>query len=536
MSTGAGSRRASERVIAGRYRLAQRLGSGGMGAVWAGWDLVEGQDVAVKEVFIPESLPSDSPARQVLVARMLREVSAASRVDHPAVVTVYDVVEDDGRPWMVMERIHGESLEELLRRQQALTEPDAARIALKVVEALQAAHACGVLHRDVKPANVLLGEDGRVVLADFGIAYVAGETTLTRSGEFVGSFEYVAPERMGGRRPQPASDLWSLGVLLYRMVEGWSPFRRVSVEGTLSAVISGAVEPPLRAVQLRGLILGLLTWNPEDRPTPEEIIEVLTEVIHGRPVAQTQPTTPEVRPSAPAVSTTPSPVPHTVPGKRGRRLVVTTLTLLALGAAAATAHALLHQDPQTVRYGPPTEYSSAVPGTHPYCVARVTSQRLTGLSAPTEPERFWTKYQISGAAIRLPSSFEQLPSDSPNILKFGTGNGIGQVTVTVSRAPGLHGTGTPRVHLANVPHAWDSSAGNGSTTHQGFRATNQTVEFNRRADDGRCISSQVDKLFVATGENGRYSLSVEGLDNNAPDSADGSPLFERLRKAFELTG
>ncbi|WP_442816668.1 serine/threonine-protein kinase [Streptomyces sp. NBC_01304] len=261
---------AEGRLIGGRYRLEGRLGAGGMGTVWAGHDVLVDRQVAVKEAFAGEE-----PSR---VERILREARAAARVRHPAVVTVHDVVIEDGRPWIVMERVHGESLATLLDRETALAERDAARIALPVAEALAAAHAGGVLHRDVKPGNVLLGSDGRVVLTDFGIAYIAGEETLTRAGEFVGSLAYAAPERMGGRRPGPASDLWSLGVLLFQMVEGWSPFQRVSMEATVAAVVTA--EPPsvLRAVELGPLIAELLAKEPEQRPTPERVAAVLREV------------------------------------------------------------------------------------------------------------------------------------------------------------------------------------------------------------------------------------------------------------------
>ncbi|MFK4102964.1 serine/threonine-protein kinase [Streptomyces sp. NPDC019531] len=257
---------AEGRLIGGRYRLAERLGSGGMGTVWAGLDQLVGREVAVKEAV------TQGPSR---VERILREARAAARVNHPAVVTVHDVVMEDGHPWIVMERVHGESLAALLDRVGTLPEHEAARIALHVLEALTAAHARGVLHRDVKPGNVLLDTDGRVVLTDFGIAYIAGETTLTRSGEFVGSLAYTSPERMGGDRPGPSSDLWSLGVLLFQMVEGFSPFQRDSVEGTVGAVLTAPVPPVRRAAALGPVIAGLLTKAPATRPAVGRVAEVL---------------------------------------------------------------------------------------------------------------------------------------------------------------------------------------------------------------------------------------------------------------------
>lgn len=261
---------AGQWLVGGRYRLTERLGAGGMGAVWAGRDTLVDREVAVKEAHATEGGPG--------VERILREARAAARVDHPAVVTVHDVVVEDGHPWIVMERVHGESLAARLERDGALPEREAARIGLEVAQALAAAHARGVLHRDVKPGNVLLGSGGRVVLTDFGIAYIAGEEALTRSGEFVGSLAYTAPERMGGQRPEPASDLWSLGVLLYEMVEGGSPFRRGSMEGTVGAVLTAEVPPLRRAVALAPVITALLAKDPTARPTTRTVTEMLRDV------------------------------------------------------------------------------------------------------------------------------------------------------------------------------------------------------------------------------------------------------------------
>ncbi|MFE7120776.1 serine/threonine-protein kinase, partial [Streptomyces sp. NPDC057654] len=214
----------SGRVLAGRYRLLGELGRGGMGVVWRARDEVLDREVAVKEVRAPSGL-LDREVRQ-LYARLEREGRAAGAVSHPNVVTVHDVVSEAGRPWIVMELIRGLSLAEVLEAEHTLSPARAARIGVEVLAALRAAHLAGVLHRDVKPGNVLLANDGRVVLTDFGIAMVEGSTALTMTGELVGSPEYLAPERVLGRQPGPASDLWSLGVTLYAAVEGGSPFRR----------------------------------------------------------------------------------------------------------------------------------------------------------------------------------------------------------------------------------------------------------------------------------------------------------------------
>jgi hypothetical protein len=272
------------RLVGGRYELRERLAAGGMGAVWTAYDVVMRREVALKEMHLPYLFgrPRDPAARASAVERMRREARAAGRVDHPSVVTIHDVIVHDEHPWIVMELVRGETLADRLDREGSLPEAEAARIALDVLEGLDAAHARGVLHRDVKPANVLLGAADRVVLTDFGIARIEGETSLTVTGEFFGSLRYCAPERMGGREPGPESDLWSLGVVLYEAVEGVSPFERPTMEATVAAVLAGAPQELPRAPGLAGLVRGLLAMEPEDRPTVEETRAALRAVVAGR--------------------------------------------------------------------------------------------------------------------------------------------------------------------------------------------------------------------------------------------------------------
>ncbi|MFC8949153.1 serine/threonine-protein kinase [Streptomyces rochei] len=250
----------SERVIAGRYRLLSPLGEGGMGTVWRARDEVLRREVAVKEVRAPAGLPEADVRR--MYARLEREAWAAARVAHRNVVTVYDVATDDGRPWIVMELVRGLSLADVLDAEGPLEPRRAALIGAEVLAALRAAHAAGVLHRDVKPANVLLSDDGRVVLTDFGIARVEGSSALTMTGEVIGSPEFLAPERALGRTPGPESDLWSLGVLLYTAVEGASPFRQDTPLSTLRAVVDEELPPPHRAGALAPVVEGLLRKDP----------------------------------------------------------------------------------------------------------------------------------------------------------------------------------------------------------------------------------------------------------------------------------
>ncbi|GGT58586.1 serine/threonine-protein kinase [Streptomyces purpureus] len=264
------------RVIGGRYRLVSRLGHGGMGTVWRAHDEVVDRDVAIKEPRVPEQLSERE--RDTVHLRMQREARAAARIDHPSVVTMHDVVVEDGRPWIVMELVRGQSL--AARLQEGTLDPrEAARIGLAVLGALTAAHEAGVLHRDVKPDNVLLGRGDRVVLTDFGIAQVEGEQGLTETGAFVGSPEFIAPERLLGQRPGPESDLWSLGVVLYAAVEGMSPFRRSHTPATLQAVLSAEPQTPARGSGALGtLVMQLLRKDPAARPGATEIRETLESV------------------------------------------------------------------------------------------------------------------------------------------------------------------------------------------------------------------------------------------------------------------
>ncbi|MFV8183181.1 serine/threonine-protein kinase [Streptomyces sp. AF1B] len=355
----------SERVIAGRYRLLSPLGQGGMGTVWRARDEVLHREVAVKEVRAPAGLPVQDVER--MYARLEREAWAAARVANRNVVTVYDVATEDGRPWIVMELVRGISLADLLEAEGPIPPQRAAHIGAEVLAALRAAHAAGVLHRDVKPANVLLANDGRVVLTDFGIAMVEGSSALTMTGEVIGSPEFLAPERALGRTPGPESDLWSLGVLLYAAVEGNSPFRQDTPLSTLRAIVDEELPPPLRAGPLAPVIEGLLRKDPAERPAADRAEQDLRIVgAGGTPRAdavQGAPYTPTIAafpgrgtPTSPMPNATP-PTPYptapaqaattaAVPKRRNRRAAVALVTgvvVLALALAGLT-YALLNRD------------------------------------------------------------------------------------------------------------------------------------------------------------------------------------------------
>lgn len=267
----------SARLLAGRYRLGDVLGRGGMGTVWRAEDETLGRTVAVKELRFPTNIDEDEKRR--LITRTLREAKAIARIRNTSAVTVFDVVDEDDRPWIVMELVEGKSLAEAIREDGLLEPRRAAEVGLAVLDVLRSAHREGILHRDVKPSNVLISEDGRVVLTDFGIAQVEGDPSITSTGMLVGAPSYISPERARGHKPGPAADLWSLGGLLYAAVEGMPPYDKGSAIATLTAVMTEPLEEPKHAGPLRDVIYGLLTKDPDQRLDDAGARKMLNAVI-----------------------------------------------------------------------------------------------------------------------------------------------------------------------------------------------------------------------------------------------------------------
>ncbi|MER7057755.1 serine/threonine-protein kinase [Streptomyces sp. NPDC000351] len=278
----------SARLLAGRYRLGDVLGRGGMGTVWRAEDETLGRTVAVKELRFPGNIDEEEKRR--LITRTLREAKAIARIRNNSAVTVFDVVEEDDRPWIVMELVEGKSLAEAIREDGLLEPKRAAEVGLAVLDVLRSAHREGILHRDVKPSNVLIAEDGRVVLTDFGIAQVEGDPSITSTGMLVGAPSYISPERARGHKPGPAADLWSLGGLLYAAVEGSPPYDKGSAIATLTAVMTENLEEPKNAGPLRDVIFGLLNKDPAQRLDDAGARAMLNKVIHAPDrAAETEP-------------------------------------------------------------------------------------------------------------------------------------------------------------------------------------------------------------------------------------------------------
>jgi serine/threonine protein kinase len=297
-------------VLGRRYRLISQVGRGGMGRVWHAHDDLLHRDVAVKEVIFPPGLSAAD--REVLYERTLREARSAARLSHPGIVTVHDVVEEDGRPWIVMEYVRAKSLQEVIDAEGRLPVERVADIGSQMLAALRKAHASGVLHRDVKPANVLLDTGGhgatRVVITDFGIARMEGDATLTQTGIVLGSPAYIAPERARGEPAGPASDLWALGATLYAACEGRSPHDRVEAMAALTAVLYEEPGPPRHAGPLAPLLMGLLVKDPARRVTADQAATDLARAARGEVPSPRPGATPDGAPS-PGMTETGSHVP-----------------------------------------------------------------------------------------------------------------------------------------------------------------------------------------------------------------------------------
>jgi tRNA A-37 threonylcarbamoyl transferase component Bud32 len=354
------------RLVAGRYRLLSPLGTGGMGTVWRAEDEVLGRPVAVKEVTFPHGLSDED--RDVLRERTRREARAAARLDHPSAVTVFDVVEEDGAPYLVMELVEADTLSHVVRTDGPLSPERTAQVGLALLGALEAAHRQGIVHRDVKPGNVLLstgeGAADRVVLTDFGIASSAGDSSITSTGLLLGSPAYIAPERARGEAPGPPSDLWSLGATLFTAVEGKPPYDGGDPLTTVTAVVTGDHVPFALAGPLQPAIEGLLERDPADRSDVARARAQLEQVAAGAapltlpPLPPEEPTAAkpqaerttaleveEVREAAADVEQRAWSRPAVPPRRRRRSRLPLALTALVVLLAAAVVGLVLATDP-----------------------------------------------------------------------------------------------------------------------------------------------------------------------------------------------
>ncbi|WP_105972807.1 serine/threonine-protein kinase [Streptomyces geranii] len=578
-STGGAGKGDQGRLVGGRYRLTERIGSGGMGTVWRARDELVEREVAVKQPRLPGD-PQDA-ARQRIAHRLHREARAAARVDHPSAVSVHDVVVEDGLPWIVMELVRGESLHEVLQR-GAVKPAESARIGLAVVGALRAAHSVGIVHRDVKPANVLLGQHGRVVLTDFGIAHIMGEESLTMSGEFVGSLEFIAPERMSGRGAGPASDLWSLGVLLYAAVEGWSPFRRTTLESTLAAILAAETPQPQQAGPLGPLLVRLLVKDPAERPDADEVTAALEAVSKGwplpkapergeltkaqepsgirefaddagtvrlrgdsaaaesRPMPAPAPAPETPVPGTPVSEPSPEPSPETratalpapKPARRRRRLRVALVVLAAAGALVA-AGMVFEGTVVDTNGGDTAVAGEEAPGTP----SAVPPSGATAVPAPTEALPTlgsWLAHDEKElrAVLALPRQYVRFheqgdATDQPRMAIYDNDEVI-QVRLTLWDK-------APRSPLGQAEHAAEIWAGYGEshtqyadTTVAGYEAVQADTTYDT---EGRLV--RVMQVDILTDDGRLYELRVD-MPKGTPDEKRGTEVFKGARDQLEI--
>jgi eukaryotic-like serine/threonine-protein kinase len=374
----------SERLLAGRYRLLAVIGRGGMGAVWRARDELLNRDVAVKEIVWPAQL--DAEERGMARRRAVREAQMAARVRHPNVVGVYDIIEEGDRPSIVMELVPFRSLRDAVAEDGPMTPAEAARVGLNVLAALRAVHEAGVVHRDVKPANILLGPDGRVVLADFGIAKAADSPALTISGVLLGSPSYLAPERARGGRAGAAADMWALGASLFAAVEGHPPFERDGVLASLTAVVADELEPSPHAGPLWPVIEGLLLKDPAARLDAAGAEQMLHGIAAPDALSPTEPD--HAQEPGPAPQPDPAPGDTAVardraPGRSRRfRAGLAALTAIAVSVAGIT---IALSRPPGHHAAPRTTPRASAPASRPAPAGRTSSPSSAAPPATSSP-------------------------------------------------------------------------------------------------------------------------------------------------------
>jgi serine/threonine protein kinase len=375
--------RLAHQLVAERYELLETVGRGGFGVVWRACDTLLERHVAVKEIHIPGFLGEQD--RVDLREKVLKEARAAARLDHPGAVTVYDVIDDDGHPVIVMELVDAPTLAQIVADRGPLPPDEVARIGLEILDVLDAAHARGIVHRDVKPANVMVGDSGRVRLGDFGVAAILDDPTVTASGAVTGSPAYMAPEQATSKGAIAESDLWSLGATMYFAVEGRPPFDKGAALPTLTSIVQDPPRPAERAGVLAPVLAGLLVKSPSERMAAPELRDQLASVATGatpppveveapadqtavlhldEPIVAAPPPPPPPAPPPPPpppAPTRPSPAPAPVARPQGARATGSRRTPVLLGVVALVVLGLIGFGLASRKGDSPAESTTASP-------------------------------------------------------------------------------------------------------------------------------------------------------------------------------
>ncbi|HEX6358381.1 serine/threonine-protein kinase [Actinophytocola sp.] len=381
----AGAMWGAGRVVAGRYRLRSAVGAGAMGVVWQADDLRLAREVALKQLRLPPGLPDDDATRAR--QRVFKEARIAARLQHANAVAVFDVTSDDiGHPVLVMEYLAAESLDSAIAEYGTLSPTRVARIGAAIASALAAAHAAGIVHRDVKPGNVLLTPEGGAKITDFGLSQYSGD--VTGDGLVAGTPAFLSPEAAWGEPPTPASDVFSLGATLYAAVEGEPPFGRAgNPVAQLERVAEGKAPPPRHAGPLTGVLTEMLRDDPAARPTMSEVAETLEDVVTDHPFddSDTQPVPITDVESDPTLDDMDPVVPRT-PAARWRRLTFAAVGLLAVGLLTLLVASRQPEDNRPNAFSPPPATSSAdSPTAPPSTTPPTTTSTTTESSSSSEP-------------------------------------------------------------------------------------------------------------------------------------------------------
>ena len=516
----------TDNLVAGRYALAEKVGSGGMGVVWRGYDELLQRQVAVKELHFPPHMSEEE--RERLARRTLREARAVAAVDDPSAVRVFDIVEQDGRPWIVMEYLDGSTLTDVIRERGPLPSDEVIHIGQALLDALEAAHAAGVLHRDVKPSNVMIAPDGRVALTDFGIATsLDGDdgADTTTSGVIVGSPAYMSPERARGVAPTAASDLWSLGATLWTAAEGRPPFDGPTGLATMTAV---ATEPPPSCERCAGplgdLLVRLMDRDPAARPPLDAVrreLSALVETAPRRPVAA-DPYPTEPLPVAfdrttaldPIVDAPPAAPPRATPTGDGSRrrglgwLVAALVALVVLAAVLATVVLGGSNSP-----GPSADKSS------PSASASAKAKASTGSAAPAAGlPSGWHRYTNSGLgwSIGVPPGWQVSDTGDTATFTDPAGGRYAKVDTRYPAGPSALG-------------AWQDQERSFSGSHPGYqRVKLANVDYGSYRDaadweftftSGQVTLHALDRGFITSGNRG-YAVYFQTHDDQWSSSND----------------